>query len=179
MTRVRHDPSIYDRPERDLPEGQPLRDGSYRYDPYHDPTMQQQSWREQSNDGQPQDQRTLGELVGELTRETRTLVRQEVQLARLELKKRATEAARNAALLAAGGLVLYAGALALIATAIIALAEVMEPWLAALIVGVLVTALGGFLLYYGYNQLTNLDMTPRRTVETLQENAEWLKREVS
>ena len=81
--------------------------------------------------------------------------------------------------IAAGGLVLYAGALALIATAIIALAEVMEPWLAALIVGVLVTALGGFLLYYGYNQLKNLDMTPRRTVETLQENAEWLKREVS
>jgi len=183
MTRVRHDPSTYDddlgrERERAMPE-ETVRSGSYYQSSRHDPTMREGSMREGSYDGPLQDQRSLGELIGDLSRETRTLLRQEMQLATLELKKRAAEAGRNAAFVGAGSLILYAGFLALMATAIVALAQIMELWLAALIVGIVVMAVGAYLLYHGYSRLNELDMVPRRTVETLQENAEWLKQEVS
>jgi uncharacterized membrane protein len=121
-----------------------------------------------------QDQRSLSELFSELSHEMSTLVRQEMQLATLELKKKATKATIDATWLAVGGLILYAGVLGLMITAIIALAYVMEPWLAALIVAVVFCAAGGYLMYYGYNQLKQIDMVPHRTVETVQENAEWM-----
>lgn len=73
------------------------------------------------------DDRSLGELVGDLSRETRTLVRQEVALAKTELTQTATEVGKDVGFLAVGGAVAYAGFLAILAAIILALALVL-PW---------------------------------------------------
>lgn len=126
---------------------------------------------------QVRDERSLGELFSELSRETSTLVRQEVRLAKAEMSQTAAEVGRNVAAIAAGAFVLYAGFLALTFALIYALSEVMEPWLAALIVALVVGAVGAFLALRGYNRLKELTLVPERTVETLEENAAWLKQQ--
>lgn len=124
-------------------------------------------------------QPSLGELFSDLSRETRTLVSQEMQLARVELKERASQAGQHAASMAVGGAILYAGFLGLMIAAIVILAAIMEVWLAATLVGLVLVVAGGIFIYSGYNGMKQLDMTPRRTADTLEENAQWLKRELS
>lgn len=123
-------------------------------------------------------ERPLSDLFNELSRQMSTMLRQEMQLARLEMKERMAKVGRNAAMLAAGGLILYAGLLGLMITAVIALANVMELWLAALIVGGVIAIIGAIMIGVGYGRLKELDMVPRRTVDSLQESAEWLKQEI-
>jgi len=126
------------------------------------------------------DERSLGELLGELARETATLVRQEVALAKVEMTQKATEVGKDIGFLAVGGAVAYAGLLALIAAVIYFLAEVvgLPLWVSALIVGLVVAAIGGFLVRKGLDALKQQDLTPRETVRTLQEDAEWAKQQV-
>lgn len=156
------------------------------------PQYQQPGWQERPAGGTPvrmperasstngsSAETSLSELFGELSRETKTLINQEMRLARLELKESTADIGKNVASVALGGAVLYAGFLGLMFAAIYALSELMDPWLAALLVGLVIMAIGGFLLYRGYNELKELDLTPRRTVDSLQENAQWLKEELS
>jgi hypothetical protein len=127
---------------------------------------------------QVRDERSLADLFNKLSRETSTLVRQEVRLARTEMAQSAAEVGRNMAAIAIGGFVLYAAFLALMFALIYLLAETMQPWLAALLVSVIVGAIGAFLVMRGYNRLKEVNLVPDRTVETLEENAEWLKQQV-
>lgn len=156
----------------------PRQAGYEREQAPHDGSRRESRRRERAYTESTPRERPLSELFNELSRQTSTMLRQEMQLARLELKKQMAKAGRNAAMLAAGGLILYAGLLGLMITAVIALSLTMELWLAALIVAAVVTVIGGFMLAYGYGQLKQVDMVPRRTVESLQENAEWLKQEI-
>jgi xanthine/uracil permease len=73
--------------------------------------------------------------------------------------------------------VVYAGFLALVAALIIAIANALAWWLSALIVGVVVLACGGALIYYGFSMLRRGALMPERTVETLRDDARWLKEE--
>src|SRR4051812_646571 len=87
--------------------------------------------------------RSLGELFADLTREMGTLVRQEVRLAQTEMTQKASRAGRNAASIAVGGAVAYAGVLAILAAIIIGLATLGLPWwLSALLVGLVVAGIG-------------------------------------
>ena len=120
--------------------------------------------------------RTLGELFAELSRDTRTLVQQEVELAKAELSEKAARAGRNAGLLVAGGLIAYGGLLAIIAGAVLGLIRMgLAAWVAALIGGVLIALLGYLLVRAGLAGFKQLDLTPRQTIESLKEDAQWLK----
>jgi uncharacterized membrane protein YqjE len=122
------------------------------------------------------DERSLGELFGDLARETSTLVRQEVQLAKTEMTQKATAVGKDIGFLAVGGLVAYAGLLALIATIIIILGTAGLPWwLAALIVTVVVLAIGGILVQRGLSALKQQSMAPEQTLQTLKEDRQWAK----
>jgi uncharacterized membrane protein YqjE len=120
-------------------------------------------------------ERSLGELISELAGETSTLVRQEVALAKTELAQKAGQVGRNVAYVAAGGAVAYAALLAFMAAAIMALANVMPWWAAALVIGVLMAVVAGIILFAGYYGLKETDPVPRQTVETLKEDAQWVK----
>ena len=121
------------------------------------------------------DDRSLGELFSELSQETTTLIRQEVNLAKTEMSQKASRVGKDVGFLAAGGAVAYAGLLAIIAGVIALLALVIPLWLSALLVGLVVAGVGYFLVRRGLDALKQEDLAPRETIETLKEDKEWAK----
>src|SRR5687767_9425264 len=79
------------------------------------------SSREEARMDRVADQRSIGDLLSELSRETATLVRQEVALARTELTRSVARIQRHAVLIVAGGALAYAGMLSLVAALVLAL----------------------------------------------------------
>ncbi len=119
--------------------------------------------------------RSIGELITRLSRETVTLVRKEIQLAKAEMSQKASRAGKNVGFLVIGGVVAYTGLLALVAAVILVLGLVIPYWLSAAIVGLVIAAVGAILVVKGANTLRQEDPTPQETVETLQEDKEWLR----
>ena len=128
-----------------------------------------------SDDHSQRDDRSLGELFGELSRELSTLVRQEMSLAQTEVSQTASQLGKDIGFLAVGGTVAYAGFLALLAALSLALALVLPWWLAALVVGLVVAGVGYVLVQKGLTNLKRTDLAPRQTVETLKEDVQWAK----
>lgn len=125
------------------------------------------------------DDRSLGELFADLARDMGVLVRQEVGLATTEMTRKA-RLVQDVGMLAVGGLVLYAGMLAILAAVIIGLAAAgLAWWLAALVVGVVAALIGGMLLQRGMQALKHVDLTPTQTVQTLKEDTQWAKEQMS
>jgi hypothetical protein len=125
------------------------------------------------------EEKSLGELFSELATETSTLVRQEVALAQTELTQKATRAGKNVGYLAVGGFVAYAAMLAVLAGIIMLLGLVIPVWLSAIIVGLVVGGIGYFLISSALSELRKTDPVPRDTVETIKEDAQWLKNQVT
>lgn len=126
------------------------------------------------------EERSLGDLFSELATETSTLVRQEVALAQVELTQKATTVGKNVGFLVVGGAVAYAALLALLAAVILGLWRIGLPaWAAALIVAAVVGITAYILINKALVALKKADLTPRQTVETLKEDAQWLKNQVS
>jgi hypothetical protein len=126
------------------------------------------------------DDRSLGELFSDLAREITTLVRQEATLAKAELGEKASRVGTNLASLAAGGAIAYAGLLGILAAIIVLLAEAgLAWWASALLVGVVVAAIGGFLVMKGINSLKEMDLAPRQTLESLKEDAQWAREQTT
>jgi putative superfamily III holin-X len=127
----------------------------------------------QGTDGK--DNRSLGELFSELAQETSTLVRQEVDLAKTEMSQKASRVGKDVGFLAAGGAAAYAGLLAILAAVIVVLDTFLPLWLAALLVGLAVVAVGYFLVKKGLDALKREDVAPQKTIETLKEDGQWIK----
>jgi len=129
------------------------------------------------------EERSIGQLLKELRDETTTLLRQEVDLAKTEMSEKASRTGRNLGSLALGGSVAFLGALALLAAVIYGLTSLLNQlmsvgvaiWLAPLIVGLVLAAIGYSLVQKALATLRQESLTPRRTTQTLQENKEWLK----
>jgi hypothetical protein len=125
------------------------------------------------------DNRSLGELLSDLSRETATLIRQEVTLARSELTYSVARVGRHAALIIGGGAIAYAGVLAIVAALVLALIRLgITPWAAALVGGIAVLTLGYLLAQRGLTALRRDQLTPAQTVETMRENAAWAKNQL-
>jgi hypothetical protein len=122
------------------------------------------------------DERTLGEMFAELSRETRTLVQQEIQLAKTELADKASQLSKGAGMVVAGGLIAYGGLLAIIASVVLVLNALGLPaWAAAIVGGALLAGAGYLFIRSGLAALRPQDLTPRQTIETLKEDAQWLR----
>lgn len=123
-----------------------------------------------------EENRGIGDLLGDLGRQVSTLVRKEIELARVEITSSVGRAGRGAAMAGLGGALLYAGLLVLLAAAVFGLVEAgMEPWLAALFVGVTAAAIGGVLTSVGVKQVQTTNVAPTLTAETVRENVEFVK----
>ncbi len=121
----------------------------------------------------PAEDRSIGELFGDLARELGTLVRQEIQLAKVEMSEKAAQAGKDAGMVAAGGTLAHAGLLAVIAGIILAIGTLIPLWVSALLVGVVVLAIGAVLSMNRLRAMKRIDPAPRQTIETLKENARW------
>ncbi len=122
-------------------------------------------------------ERSVGELFGQLTQDLALLVRQEAQLAKTEMQTKVSRATSNLVSLATGGIVALIGALALTAALILLLVDPvgLDPWLAALLVGVVQAGVGYFMLQGGLRELKQIDPAPRRTVESIKEDIQVAK----
>lgn len=118
---------------------------------------------------------SLSELLGRLTRELTTLVRQEVDLAKMELTERGRVAAAAGAFLASGAMLLFVGFIALTAAIILALAMVLPAWAAALIVACAYIGLGVVLALIGKQRMERAQPPAPQTLATIKENVEWAK----
>jgi Putative Actinobacterial Holin-X, holin superfamily III len=120
------------------------------------------------------DERSLGELFSELSRETSLLVRKEVELATTEMTAKARTASAHAATVAAGGALAHAGLLVFLAALVIAMSQLgLEPWLSALIVALATMAIGYALARKGLTHLRRTSLAPTQTIETLKETTTW------
>jgi uncharacterized membrane protein YqjE len=124
------------------------------------------------------EERSIGELIANLASETGTLVRQEISLAKVELGQKATRIGSNIGQLAIGGAVAYAALLALLAGVIGLLATAMAWWAAAIVVAVVVGIVGAVMISKALDSLKRTELAPRQTVETLKEDAQWVKQQV-
>lgn len=119
--------------------------------------------------------RGFGELFSEFLEQARRLLRAEVTLARAELRAEAKKASAGAGLLAGGGVVLLLGALTFVAFLVAALATALPVWASALIVAVVLLAIGGAVAWAGLGRLKRIH-GPQRTIQTLKEDGQWASR---
>jgi hypothetical protein len=125
------------------------------------------------------DDRSLGQLFGDLSRQLGTLVRKEIELARTEMTTRATAVGRDAAMLGVGAAALYAAFLAAMLAVILLLIDAgLAPWFSALLVAVVIGIVGGALVARGRAELAGRDVAPQQTIETLKEDAQWAKQRI-
>ena len=130
------------------------------------------------NENRPMENKPLGDLFSDLASDMSNLVRQEVNLAKLEVTQKAKHVGRNVGYLVVGGAVAYAGLLAVIAAIIMLLDRYMPTWGAALLVGAIVALIAWLLIGKALAGLQQTDLTPRETVETLKEDAAWVKQQI-
>lgn len=125
--------------------------------------------------GQPVEEPSLGELFSRLTSDLGDLVRSEMELARVEIREEAGKAGKAAGMLGGAGFAGYMVALFLTLAVMFGLAAVMPIGWAALIVAVVWGAAAAALYAVGRNRMKEVSPVPQQTVETLKEDAQWLR----
>ena len=123
-------------------------------------------------------ERSVATLLSDLARDFSLLIRQEVALAKAEASEKVGQLGMGVGMMAAGGFVAFAGLIVLMFAGVYALALVMEPWQAALIVGGVVTLLGLILVFVGKSKLSADKLTPQRTIQSIKDDARWAKEQV-
>jgi uncharacterized membrane protein YqjE len=125
--------------------------------------------------------RSLGELLGEMTSSLSTLMRKEIELARVELKEEVRQAGKAGGMLGGAALIAYLGALLLSLALALGLSDALDadPWVGLLVVGVIFVGVAAVLGVQGRNKLQQIDAVPQQTVQTLKEDVQWVKQQTS
>jgi uncharacterized membrane protein YqjE len=118
-------------------------------------------------------------LIRQLAHEVPALVTKELALAKAEINESIATTKAGVAAVAGGAVVMLAGLVILLMAGVYALAMVMAPWLAALIVGVAAMVVGFLMLQSGKKQFDASHFTPERTVNSLHKDKEAIQRKVS
>jgi hypothetical protein len=146
--------------------------GAYAAPPSADPTAHSHARAEHGIDVS---EVSVGELIGNVTRDLSTLMRQELALAQAELKQEATKTAKGAGLLGGAGFAAFFVVLFLSLALWAGLSNVMDAGWAGLIVAVLWAIVAGVLFVIGRQRLQQVHPKPERTVDTLSNVPDALK----
>jgi uncharacterized membrane protein YqjE len=151
-----------------------IEDRTYRayrsYKPYRSYRMAETGARHESSRHE-----SWGELIADLASQSVGLARDEIALARRELEQKLKTVQSAAAVVAIGALMALIAALSICAAIIIALAEYVGPWQSALIVGLILGMAAGVAVLIGVSRFKRTSLKPEQTIETIEENKEWLK----
>lgn len=109
-------------------------------------------------------------LIRQLANEVSTLFSKEVALAKAEVNEAIDDAKKGSISMVAGASVLYAGVLFLLGAAVIGLAQVVELWLAALIVGGVTALVGLIMVQSGKKKLEAGSFKPERTIHSMEKD---------
>ena len=121
-------------------------------------------------------ERPVGELLKELSDQTATLVRKEMELAKAELTEKGKQAGLGAGMFGGAGLFAVFALALLSACFVAALDTAMPLWLAALIVAVVYALIAGGLALFGKRKTAEATpAVPEQTVETVKEDVQWAK----
>lgn len=120
--------------------------------------------------------RPVGELLKELSEQTSTLVRKEMELARAELTEKGKQAGLGVGMFGGAGLFGFL-ALALVTTCVVAALDLAMPlWLAALIVAAVYAAIAGALALVGRSKTQQATPpVPEQAIESSKEDVQWAK----
>jgi uncharacterized membrane protein YqjE len=121
-------------------------------------------------------ERPVGELLRQLSQETTTLVKQEIELAKAEMAEKGKQAGIGAGMFGGAGV---SGLLALIflsLAVVAALDTATWAWLAALIVGLVWAAAAAVLALQGRNKVQQATPpAPEQAIESTKEDVQWAK----
>jgi uncharacterized membrane protein YqjE len=118
----------------------------------------------------------IGELVQQLSEQTSSLVRKELQLAQLEMQEKGKRAGIGAGLFGTAGLIAMFGVGTLVAAAVLALATAVDPWLSALIVAVVLLGAAGVAAVVGKGQVQKaVPPAPEQAVESTKRDVDEVK----
>lgn len=125
---------------------------------------------------EPLEERSLAELTKRLTEQSSTLAQKEIELAKAELALKGKRIGIGAGAFGAAGLVALYAVGALVAAAILALAIVLDAWLAALIVGLILAAAAGVLALTGKKKVEEgTPPAPEQAIESTKADVEYTK----
>ena len=119
--------------------------------------------------------RSVGDLLGEVTSDLSKLMRQEVALAKVELKEEAAKAGKAGGLLGGAGAVGYLVLVFLSLALMFALDDAMGIGWAALLTAAFLGIVAGILFVLGRSRFKQVNPKPEQTVETLKEDVQWAK----
>jgi hypothetical protein len=129
-----------------------------------------------AGDGEDLHDRSLGELLRQLSAQTTGLVHQELELAKAELAQKGRQAGAGAGLFGAAGALGLAALGAVTACFVLALDAVMPAWLAALLVAVVYGMIALVVVKQGQAKLKAAGRpVPTQTIETVKEDLAWAK----
>jgi Na+/melibiose symporter-like transporter len=121
------------------------------------------------------DDRSVGQLLGDVTRELQALVRKELELARAETKEELQRAGAAGKRFGVAALAGYLAVVMLSFAAAWALTAVMPTGWAFFAVGVVLGIVAGAMALQGRRRLREFHPVPQETAETLKEDVQWLK----
>ena len=121
-------------------------------------------------------ERPIGELLKQLSQETTTLVRKELDLAKAEMAEKGKKAGLGAGMFGAAGIVGLLALGALTACLILALDGTMKDWLAALVVAAAYALVAGILALVARSRVREATPpVPEETVDSVKEDVQWAK----
>jgi hypothetical protein len=124
-------------------------------------------------------ERSMGDLLGQLSQQASMLVRQEVDLAKAEVRQKGKRAGFGVGLIGGGGLLALGAFGALTATLILVLTTFLDAWLAALIVTVVDAAGAAALALTGKERVRAVGSpAPTQTIQTLKEDVQWAQSQI-
>jgi uncharacterized membrane protein YqjE len=121
-------------------------------------------------------ERPIGELLKQLSQETTTLVKKELDLAKAEVAEKGQKAGKGAGMFGGAGVMGFLALAALTAALIMAIDKAVPNWAAALIVAAVYAAIAGVLALQGRNKVKEATPpVPEQTVESVKEDVQWAK----
>lgn len=129
---------------------------------------------------QTKEDRSIATLFSDLTQETTTLLRKEVELAKVEISEKVSQTQAGLTSLAVGGAIAYAGLLVLLAALVYGIADLLDGnmGLSALIVGLVVAIIGYIMLARGRRNLRAENLGLPRTTESLRRDRDLAKEQM-
>jgi uncharacterized membrane protein YqjE len=129
--------------------------------------------------GSSDSRESIGSLLSGLLQDLQELVRGEITLARAEVREDVASASKGAATLAGSALIGVTGFIFAMLAVTYLLNQEMRMWIAAGIVGLSLLAIAGILFLIGKRKLSATNLKPDQTIDSLKEDREWAKQQVS
>lgn len=127
---------------------------------------------------QPRIERSLGELVSDLSQQTSDLIRQEMRLAKAELSEKFSDAGRHALMIGVAAVFALTAVITVAAaTTLLIISRGIEPWLAAAITAAVMAVIAFVFAQSGISALRKTTIAPVETMQSIKETTQWLKNE--